>query len=113
LTHHASSRFWACYRALPRNIQELADTAFQRLKQDPYHPSLRFKKIGRVWSARVGNHHRALAIDVGDGLLWFWIGTHSDYDTLLSPRSGLVREAEAMYGDPQGSVIGESLQTNR
>jgi hypothetical protein len=44
---------------------------------------LHFKKIGRFWSARVGGHHRALAVEAADGLVWFWIGTHADYDKLL------------------------------
>jgi hypothetical protein len=33
-----------------------------------------------LWSARVGRDYRALAIEVDDGLHWFWIGTHADYD---------------------------------
>jgi hypothetical protein len=36
-----------------------------------------------VWSARVGSRHRALAIEVDDGLVWFWIGSHAEYDRLL------------------------------
>jgi len=72
-----------CYRSLPQDIQKLADQAYERLKQNPRHPSLHFKKIGRFWSARVGGHHRALAVEVADDLVWFWIGTHADYDKLL------------------------------
>ena len=68
---------------MPGDIQKLADHAFERLKQGPRHPSLHFKKVGRFWSARVGGHYRALAIEVTDGLVWFWIGSHADYDTLL------------------------------
>ncbi len=33
---------------------------------------------------RIGIHYRALALREGDTLLWFWIGSHADYDTLLS-----------------------------
>jgi hypothetical protein len=29
-------------------------------------------------------HYRALAIEVPEGLLWFWIGSHSDYDKILA-----------------------------
>lgn len=83
MIHHASRDFWACYRSLPEEIQKLADAAFGRLKQDPRHPGLHFKKVGRFWSARVGGHHRALAVEVPDGIVWFWIGTHADYDSLL------------------------------
>ncbi len=83
MNHHATPDFWTCYRALPEAIQELADKAFHLLKDNPEHPSLHFKKVGRFWSARVGRHHRALAVEAADGLVWFWIGTHADYDTLL------------------------------
>jgi len=83
LTHHASTEFWACYRSLPQNIQKLADETYARLKQDPSRPSLHFKKIGRFWSARVGAHYRVLAVEAPDGLVWFWIGTHADYDKLV------------------------------
>lgn len=68
---------------MPPNVLTLADQAYSRLKQDPHHPSLHFKKVGRFWSVRVGIHHRALAVEALDGLVWFWIGTHADYDRLL------------------------------
>lgn len=82
MTHHASADFWACYQGLPEDIQRLADEAYARLKADPRHPALRLKKIGRFWSARIGAHYRALAVEATDGLVWFWIGTHADYDRL-------------------------------
>jgi hypothetical protein len=28
-------------------------------------------------------HYRALAVEVPEGLLWFWIGSHADYDKIL------------------------------
>lgn len=83
MTHHASPDFWACYHALPVSAQNLANKSFDLLKADSRHPSLHFKKVGGFWSARVGLHHRALAIEAPDGLVWFWIGTHSEYDRLI------------------------------
>jgi hypothetical protein len=83
LRHRASPSFWACYRALPVAIQQLADQSYERLKQDPQYPSLHFKKVGRYWSARVGISYRALAVEAPDGLVWFWIGTHAEYDKLV------------------------------
>ncbi|HEY4589443.1 MAG TPA: hypothetical protein VII86_09445 [Thermoanaerobaculia bacterium] len=83
MKHHATPEFWACYRALPVSVQGLADRAFAILKADPRHPSLHFKKVGRFLSARVGLHHRALAVETSDGALWFWIGSHADYDKLI------------------------------
>jgi len=68
---------------LPSEVQKLADQAYAHLKQDPRHPSLQFKKVGRFWSARIGGHYRALAVEVADGLVWFWIGSHAAYDQLL------------------------------
>lgn len=71
------------YRTLPSDVRELADKNFKLLRSDSRHPSLHFKKVGKVWSARVGSHFRALATEVDDGYLWFWIGSHADYDGLI------------------------------
>jgi hypothetical protein len=81
--HYAAPDFWTCYRALPPDIQGLADRAFAQSKADPHHPSLHFKKTGAFWSSRVGLHYRALAVDVENGVLWFWIGTHAEYDRIV------------------------------
>jgi hypothetical protein len=82
LKHSASARFWSQYRALPKDVRELADKSFRLLHVNPAHPSLHFKKLGKVWSARVGVHYRALAVDVDGGYLWIWIGSHNEYDKL-------------------------------
>ena len=66
-----------------RTFVSLADKSFEILKKDPQHPSLHLKKAGRFWSARVGRHHRALAVEIPEGLLWFWIGDHDRYDRLV------------------------------
>jgi len=81
VNHHASPAFWTCYHALPDSVRDLADRAFTLLKTDPRHPSLHFKKVGRFWSARVGVHHRAIGVQVPDGVLW--IGTHAEYDNMV------------------------------
>ncbi len=83
MTHFASPDFWRLYEQLPETIRRLADKNFDLLKADPRHPSLRLKKVGRYWSARIGDHHRTLAVESPDGLIWFWIGTHADYDRLI------------------------------
>ena len=83
MNHHASPAFWALYRSLPADVRERADRAYALLKENSRHPSLHFKKVGRFWSARVGLQHRALGVEVDDGLLWFWIGSHADYDRLV------------------------------
>jgi len=65
-------------------IRSLARKNFQMIKADNSHPSLQFKKVGKVWSARVGSHYRAVATSIDGGFLWVWIGTHADYDKLLA-----------------------------
>ena len=83
MTHHATHSFWSAYAALPKQTQKLADKAFQRLKDNPRHPSLQLKKVGQIWSARISINCRALAVEDGEGLVWIWIGDHAEYDKLL------------------------------
>jgi hypothetical protein len=83
MNHFATPGFWHCYRRLPNAIRELADKNFELLREDPHHPSLRLKKIGSYWSARVGLRFRALARNRNEGLVWFWIGNHNDYDQMV------------------------------
>ena len=81
--HFTSPQFWKHYQQLPENLQRLADKNYNILKTNPRHPSLQFKKVGRYWSARVGSDHRALAVPSGDDLVWFWIGSHAEYDRIV------------------------------
>ena len=83
MRHFTSPRFWKYYGKLPANIRTLADKNFALLKGNPKHPSLHFKQIKHFWSVRVGLEYRALAIDGPKGPVWFWIGTHDEYDKLL------------------------------
>lgn len=86
MKHLALPRFWWHYRQLPKEVQELADKNFDLLRTDPRHPSLHLKKVGRIkqlWAVRVGAHYRALGSDKRDGIVWFWIGTHEEYNNLL------------------------------
>lgn len=62
----------------------MADENYALLKADPRHPSLHFKQAGRFRSVTVGLHYRALSIEAGDDLVWFWIGHHAEYDRLIA-----------------------------
>ena len=84
MKHTASPRFWATYQALPAHIRDLADKNYQLLKANPCHPSLHLKRIGKLWSVRVGDHRRALGLDDPSGTYWIWIGTHADYDKMIA-----------------------------
>ena len=86
MNHRALPRFWKLYSLLPKETQELADKNFKLLKSNAQHPSLHFKRVDpvrKLWSVRVGIQHRALGVEKPDGIVWFWIGTHAEYDKLV------------------------------
>jgi hypothetical protein len=64
---------------LPPDLQQLAREQFELLKVDPKHPSLHFKRVGSLWSVRIGLSYRAVGTDSADGIAWFWIGPHEEY----------------------------------
>jgi len=87
VTSHTTDTFRRLYSQLPSEIQQSAIQAYNRWRDDPFHPSLQFKQIHKtqpIFSIRVGLHYRALGIRKEDTLVWFWIGSHSDYDGMIS-----------------------------
>ncbi len=84
--HRTTEHFWQRYWRLPRDVQGLADKSFQLLKDNPSHPSLQWKRVGRFWSARIGLAHRALAVGDGKDYIWVWIGSHDEYDRIIKSR---------------------------
>jgi hypothetical protein len=84
VNHFASQEFWFHYRCLPAESRELADLCFAMLPADSRHPSLRLKRVGDFWSARVGLRIRALARDRPEGSVWFSIGSHDRYEQLIA-----------------------------
>ena len=76
--------FWKCFNELPADIQRQARERFQLWCQDSFNAALHFKPLfADVWSVRVNQSYRALGRRRGDLIVWFWIGTHADYDQLL------------------------------
>jgi hypothetical protein len=71
LKHFADPDFWFHYRQLPEGVRAIADKNFALLKEDPRHSSVRLKKIGILYSARIGLHYRALARERPEGFQWF------------------------------------------
>lgn len=54
---------------------------------NPAHPSLRFKRVHTtkpIYSVRITRGWRALGVREGETMVWFWIGSHADYDLLIS-----------------------------
>lgn len=81
----ATASFWKAYKELTPEVKEQAQKAYQLWQENPLHPSLHFKKVGKhLWSARVSSGYRALALRKGDDYYWFWIGAHDQYEALLN-----------------------------
>lgn len=82
--NRATPDFWRCYNKLPKKTQRLADKSFELFQANQAHPSLHFKKVGKFRSVRVSKNCRALAMAHKKDLIWFWIGSHDEYEKLIS-----------------------------
>jgi len=75
------------FAKLPEEIKRHARRAYNVFRRNPYHQSLQFKRLKdheRVFSVRIGLHYRALGLlENDDTIVWFWIGSHADYDRLI------------------------------
>lgn len=72
--------------ALPFKVRKQAAAAYRRFRDDPYHPSLHFKKVHPrlpIYSARINDDYRVLGQLRNNGIVWFWIGKHAEYERIL------------------------------
>jgi hypothetical protein len=86
MNSHTTRRFRELLARLPAHVQQQARDAYRLFRQNPAHPGLRFKQVHAdppIYSARVGIGYRAVGALDGDTVIWFWIGSHADYDKLL------------------------------
>jgi hypothetical protein len=81
-----TTQFLKLFAELPKPVQELTRKAYRQFKQDPSYPSLRFKKVHPklpIYSARINKDYRAVGQLEEDIMIWFWVGSHAEYDMLL------------------------------
>ena len=74
------------YALLPAAIKKQVKESYKLFKANQYHPSLRFKRVHSyrpIFSVRITKDYRAVGILEKDKIIWFWIGSHSEYDILL------------------------------
>ena len=79
-------RFRRLFSDLPLNTQRDAKRAYRLFQSNPAHPGLQFKKLegeDNIYSVRIGLEYRALAVMQKDRIIWYWIGSHSEYDRLV------------------------------
>ena len=75
--------FWKLFDALSPEIQRQAYEAYEQFQHDPFSPGLNFEEVNKrvgLWSARVNDNVRVLGYREGDEIIWFWIGTHAEYE---------------------------------
>ena len=82
-----TARFREALAELPANMQRQAREAYRMFIRNPNHPSLRFKPVHAIrpiYAARVSRDYRAVGIVDGETIVWFWIGSHANYERLLT-----------------------------
>ena len=81
-----TDKFRKAFAKVPHNIQEKARQSYQLWKSNHHHPGLHFKQIHKqqpIYSVRIGLSYRAIGIIESDTIIWFWIGSHEDYNKLI------------------------------
>ena len=84
---YLSDDFIKCFKNLPNRIQQRARRSYKLWRENPDHPGLEYKRISRakpVYSARIGIGWSALCIKKNNYVIWFWIGSHADYDKIIA-----------------------------
>ena len=79
-------QFWRLFAGLPGEVQHEAKRAYRLFQRNPAHPGLHFKKLegeDNIYSARIGLTYRALAVMKANRVVWYWIGSHAEYDRLI------------------------------
>lgn len=79
-------RFRKAFALLPHKIREQARNNYRLFRQNNRHPGLRFKQIHSnmpIYSVRIGRDYRAIGYKTENEIVWFWIGSHSDYENLI------------------------------
>lgn len=82
-----TSHFRKQFGALPEDIKAQARKSYRHFQRDPWHTSLHFKPIHPnlpLYSVRISKGYRAVGKRDEKGMLWYWIGSHNDYDKLLT-----------------------------
>jgi hypothetical protein len=78
-------RFWRLFDSLPVEVRRDAREAYGLFRINPWHPSLHFKRLegeDLIYSVRIGLGYRALGVMKKNRVIWYWIGSHAEYDRL-------------------------------
>ncbi len=87
MNSYTTERFWNAYENLPQEVKSKARKAYKLFSRNSEHPSLRFKKVHpeeNIYAVRINRNYRALGVKKGEDVIWFWIGSHDDYERMIS-----------------------------
>lgn len=95
--------FNKAFDSLPKDIQELATAQFLNWKKDPQSVMLKplASTNNEIFSCPVNYRYRALALKTKDEshnptYVWFWIGSHEDYNKLVARRTHLIDNIQSI-----------------
>jgi len=86
MNSHITAKFRKAFAELPADVQKQARQAYRLFRENPQHPSLRFKSIHPsrpIYSVRISMDYRAIGIRNDSDMIWYWIGSHAEYDKLI------------------------------
>lgn len=86
MNSHLTPEFRGLFGALPEHVRRVARKNYRLWKRDSHHSSLGFKRVGikhPVYAVRIGIGWRALGLKEADAIIWFWIGSHAEYDRIV------------------------------
>ncbi|MSQ25809.1 MAG: hypothetical protein EXR49_06010 [Dehalococcoidia bacterium] len=86
MTSRTTASFRRSFSRLPESVQEQAPASYRLFAENPQHSELRFKQIHAtrsIYSVRVSLGYRAIGMRDDDVMVWFWIGSHSDYEQMI------------------------------
>ena len=83
---HVTNQFIKRFNTIPLRIQRLARKNYKLWKENHYHPGLKFKEVkpnSNIYSVRIGIGWSAVGIVEANTIIWFWVGSHSEYDKIV------------------------------
>jgi hypothetical protein len=86
LNSHVTAAFRRRFQELPADVQRRARGSYLIWRENPGHPGVQFKRVHPrlpIYSVRIGIDWRAVGLRQGDTIIWFWIGSHAEYDRFL------------------------------
>ncbi|MGL5034837.1 MAG: type II toxin-antitoxin system RelE family toxin [Microcystaceae cyanobacterium] len=82
-----NKKFWQAYDKLDKTVKQQAYAAYRLFCLNPQHPSLHLKCVHGnlpIYSVRINLNYRAVGIMENKEIIWFWIGSHDEYEKLIS-----------------------------